>query len=253
MTARTVANFLQARLACTTAWIASPAETVSLLDEIERFTVELEHESTNGDNPASLKPTASEFTPRPDQPTSADTKARSLLGTNGTNGTHGTDPATSASAVATPVDDKSATPQGFGSTATSTYAASASGNETSEMTETASIRSDNTTTPRTVMQPRPNGTPPAQKIGNIPTTDQERKDWISKAQGAIGKFSGRYGTPKTGGSDTASVRSGRSGTGSQRNGGGSAFGGSARSQHGGFSEGEQSGGAEPVAETSGWD
>lgn len=191
-------------MACTTAWIASPAETVALLDEIERFTVDFE--GANGTRPAKiLNPAASEFSSRADQSTSADAAAHSLLNGNGFDGTD------HDSAVASPVTAEATIKRGLNSLDTSTTASVSS----NEISETASVRIDNTATPHDVMQPRPNGlvstTSPAQKQGNIPTTDQERREWIDKAKGAIGKFAGRYGTPKTGGSDTASVRSGRSG------------------------------------------
>lgn len=65
---------LQARLACTTAWIASPAETVALLDEIEIFSIESNHTGKNNDDGVISKQKS-----RPDTSSSADAIARDLI------------------------------------------------------------------------------------------------------------------------------------------------------------------------------
>lgn len=199
----------QARLACTTAWIASPAETVALLDEIEDFTLELErtkHSSTN----ATTHNIPTSPPSRPDQPKLADTSARELLGAPAipTDGTNDKKFVTDANDASVPPIENGDVPT---SKAPSISAYEADTDSATKRSETPNIRSG-------VLQERPNGSvhdsiataTTAFGMGpklNVPTTSAEQSKWIAEVGGRIGKFKGgRYGAPKTGqaGSDTAS-------------------------------------------------
>jgi len=109
-------------------------------------------------------------------------------------------------------------------------------------TDNASVRSDATLTQSRngtdtpILHPRANGTTATNGNANgsrvssggslslsggaavkhdVPTTSEEHAHWIAEAKGRLGKFAGRYGTPKVDGADSA----GEAGTAEESTGG----------------------------------
>jgi hypothetical protein len=180
----------QARLACTTAWIASPAETVALLDEIESFTIKAEKTigstSTNGIAKSPIS--------RPDQPASATSMARELLG-----------------APAMPTDgtfDDEVKPI---SSSASDYDADNDGASISSRSDVTAVRDEG-------LQPRstnglngsatsfsPSSSSSTLQKGQIPTSANDHAAWLAQVDNSrMAKYRGKYGAPKMENADTGS-------------------------------------------------
>jgi len=171
----------QARLACTTAWIASPAETVSLLDEIESFTAESEKSNglTGGYSNGINNPNQES---KPDIATSADAAARNLL-----------------HAPAIPVhDENSATKDGTISYTPSTYDADESSSTPDD--ETMSIRSSGTTVPKSAERRIDiNGSSISGSSlsfggekSSVPDTLADGTAWMNISKGKMNKYAHKY-------------------------------------------------------------
>lgn len=185
----------QARLACTTAWIASPAETVTLLDEVEAFTVESDksngHVNGNGHTNSSQES-------KPDNATSADAAARDLL---------------DAPAIPTGNESKLVKEE------TSTYDADESSTADDE---TVSTRSSGTAVSQSADHAfSVNG---SSASGNspksyVPDSLADRTAWMNISKGKLGKYAHKYARkePEAGGGsvlgENESVADGGSGVG----------------------------------------